>query len=141
MRKLGFVFLLLIISLNAKAGGFKNEKETKAFADSLVSQFIKNNFKLALNKSKPYWPIPAVEIDSLANKINQQWPIVKQRFGKTTGKEFVQTKRIGKSFIRYIYLHKFENHAIYWQIDFYKPRAEWKINQIIFLDNLGTLYE
>ncbi len=141
MKKLGFISLLFIMSLNVNANGFKNEKETKLFSDALVSQFIKNNFASALNKAKPYWPVPAVEIDGMLNKINQQWPLVKQRFGKVTGKELVQTKRIGKSFIRYIYLHKFENHSIYWQIDFYKPRNEWKINQITFLDNLGTLYE
>ena len=129
------------MAINANAAGLKTEKETKSFSNQLVSQFIKDDFKNALNKAKPYWPIPAVEIDGMLNKINQQWPMVKQRFGSTTSMELVQTKRIGKSFIRYIYLHKFENHAIYWQLDYYKPINEWKINQITFLDTLNTLYE
>ncbi len=60
---------------------------------------------------------------------------------KWRSQELVQTKKIGKSFVRYIYLHKFEKHAIYWQIDFYKPRKEWKINQITYLDTLNILYE
>lgn len=112
-----------------------------SFSNQLVSLFVKYDFKSALDKAKPYWPLPAVEIDAMLNQINQQWPLVKQRFGITTGKELVQTKRIGKSFIRYIYLHKFENHAIYWQIDYYKPKTQWKINQITFLDTLNTLYK
>ena len=140
MRKFGLIVLLLAFSLTATAKGFKKESETKVFADSLMTQFIKGDFAGALNKAKVYWPLPAIEIDGMLNKINQQWPLVKQRFGKTTGKELVQTIRIGKSFIRYVYLHKFENHAIYWQIDFYRPLNEWQINQIIFLDNLNTLY-
>lgn len=141
MKFISLIILSFIIFINANAAGFKTEKETKFFSNQLVSQFIKDDFKNALNKAKPYWPIPAVEIDGMLNKINQQWPMVKQRFGSTTSMELVQTKRIGISFIRYIYLHKFENHAIYWQLDYYKPINEWKINQITFLDTLNTLYE
>ena len=135
------ISLLLAVSTNANADGFKTESEVMLFADQLVTKFVKNDFKNALDSAKPYWPIPAVEIDAMLNQINQQWPLVKQRFGKATGKELVQTKRIGKSFIRHIYLHKFENHSIYWQIDFYKPRDQWKINTLVFLDTLDTLYE
>jgi len=141
MKFTGLIILIYMFTINANAAGFKTEKETKVFSNQLVSQMVKNDFKNALNKAKPYWPLPEVEIDGMINKINQQWPMVKQRFGLSTGQELVQTKRIGKSFIRYIYLHKFENHAIYWQIDFYKPKSEWKINQINYLDTLNTLYE
>ena len=136
-----YITVSLILSITANASGFENESETKSFANKLVSKFIVNDFKSALDSAKPYWPIPAVEIDGMLNQISQQWPIVEQRFGRATGKELVQTKRIGKSFIRYVYLHKFENHSIYWQIDYYKPKNKWKINQIVFLDNLNTLYE
>ena len=78
---------------------------------------------------------------SMANQINQQWPLVDQRFGAAISKEFIKEKSIGESFVRYYYLHKFENHSIYWQIDFYKPRDYWQINSIIFLDSLEPLYE
>jgi len=141
MKNILLITLLFTISISVNAKGFKTESETKVFADKLVSKFIKNDFKNPLNSAKPYWPMPAVEIDGMLNQITQQWPLVKQRFGKAVGKELVQTKRIGKSFIRYVYLHKFENHSIYWQIDFYKPRNEWKINSLVFLDTLSKLYE
>jgi len=141
MKYTFITLLILIASTSASAKGFKTENETKIFSNKLVTQFVNNDFDNALNSAKPYWPIPAVEIDGMVNQIKQQWPLVKQRFGKATGKELVQTKRIGKSFIRYIYLHKFENHSIYWQIDFYKPKNEWKINTLVFLDTLNALYE
>ena len=81
------------------------------------------------------------DIFYIVNQINQQWPLVDKRFGKPIDKEFIKEKRIGKSFIRFYYLHKFENHSMYWQYDFYKPHNEWKINKIIFLDSLESLYE
>jgi len=140
MRSIIFVALLILVS-NSIAEGLKSEKQTREFSDKIMDQFITKKFKEGLALAKPYWPIPEVEIDGLTNQIEQQWPIVDQRFGQAIGKEFISGKRIGKSFLRYYYLHKFENHSIYWQIDFYKPRNEWKVNSIIFLDSLEALYE
>jgi len=141
MKKIIFLFLFIILSNSALAGGFKTEQDCRSFADKLMDQFINSNFQEGLNSAKQYWPMPEIEIDGMANKIKQQWPIVDQRFGKAIAKEFVREKRIGKSFLRYYYLHKFENHSIYWEIDFYRPREEWKINKISFVDKLDTLYE
>ncbi|BDX08329.1 hypothetical protein [Planctobacterium marinum] len=139
--KLRFLFTLLFLSFSTLADGFKSEQEAKEFTDKMMEQFVNKKFQQGLNEAKKYWPLPDVEIDGLANQIAQQWPIVDQRFGQAIDSEFVSEKRIGESFLRYYYLHKFENHAIYWQIDFYKPRDEWKINSILFLDTLETLYE
>ena len=135
------VVAMLMFASSVLAEGFKSEQQTRDFADKLMDQFIAKKFKEGLDSAKPYWPIPEVEIDGLANQISQQWPIVDQRFGQAIDKEFISEKRIGKSFLRYYYLHKFQNHSIYWQIDFYKPRDEWKINSIIFLDSLEALFE
>ena len=124
-----------------QARGLRGERECRAFSDRLMKQFADGEFNEGLNSAKPYWPLPEVEIDGMANQIKQQWPMVNQRFGRAVSIEFIREKRIGKSFLRYYYLHKFENHAIYWQIDYYRPREEWKINKIIFLDSLDDLFE
>ena len=137
-----FIFIALFLaSACAFADGFKTEKETRNFSDQLVNQIISEKFQDTFNSAKPFWPMPEVEIDGIVNRINQQWPLVKQRFGKSVGIEFIRKESIGQSFIRYYYLHKFDNHAIYWRIDFYKPRDEWKMNGVIFLDSLDVLYE
>ncbi|MCK5707529.1 MAG: hypothetical protein KAI43_07725 [Candidatus Aureabacteria bacterium] len=141
MKKIIFLFILIMLSNTAFAGGFKTDQDCRAFSDKLMDYFINAKFQDGLNSAKPFWPLPEVEVDSLANQIKQQWPIVDQRFGKSVSKEFVSEERIGKSFLRYYYLHKFENHSIYWRIDFYKPHAEWIINSIIFRDDLDFLFE
>ncbi len=133
--------ILLIMSFSAIAEGFKSESETKAFADGLMQKFVNKNFSEALNSAKPYWPIPELEVDGLLNTILQQWTIVDSRFGQGIGQEFIRQEKIANSFVRYYYLHKFENHAIYWSIEFYRPRNEWKLNSIQFLDDLESLYQ
>ena len=140
MKHLIFI-LLVTFSGTSIADGFDNEKEIRQFTDKLMSYIIKEDFKKAFETAKPYWPIPVVEIDGIVNQINTQWPIVNQRFGKAIGTEHVKDERIGKSFLRYYYLHKFEKHSIYWKIDLYKPKNKWKINTILFSDELNSLYE
>ena len=140
MKKIISISLLFCVGL-LFADGFKDESQMRAFSDKFMDNMIQKEFKKGFESAKVYWPLPAVEIDGLVNQIQQQWPIVDQRFGKVVGKEFVKEERIGKSFIRYYYLHKFNNHAIYWRIGFYKAKDEWKINSIDYLDALDNLYE
>lgn len=140
MKYLSLVFCL-IFSAPSIANTLNNTSETREFAQELVTLFANEKFSEALNKSKKYWPLPEVEIDNMANKITMQWPVIQQRFGKAIGTELVKEQRIGNSFHRYYFLHKFENHAIYWRFDFYKAKENWKINRIVFKDDLDTLYE
>jgi len=133
--------VLMVFSLQVFAGGFSTPADAKKFTDKTVELFYQMKFKEGLNAAKAYWPLPEVEIDSLGNQINQQWPLVQQRFGQPTGIEFIRSEKIANSFVRYYYLHKFQNHAIYWRFDFYKPNNQWKINSIVFLDDLNMLYE
>jgi hypothetical protein len=131
---------VFLFSSGAFAEGFKSPEETRQFADKLIGYFVQTKFTEGLNLAKPYWPLPAVEIDGMANKINQTWPLVDQRMGKSLGSEHIKSIPLGSSFIRHIYLQKLEHHVIYWQIDFYRPKSEWKINTINFLDSLDPLF-
>ena len=140
MRILLLVFILLI-SHSVKAEGLKQLSDTKALSDKIMQNFVKEEFKNGIGNAKKYWPLPEVELDSLTNTINNQWVIVRQRYGRTTGSEFVKQEKIGKSFIRYFYLHKFDNHAIYWKFVYYKPKNEWIINEISFRDEIDFMFE
>ena len=134
------IVLIIIVAQSASAASLNEISETKSLSNKIMQHFLKAEFVEGLDIAKAYWPLPPVEIDGLANQINTQWSIVQQRFGKPTGMEFIQEERLGKSFVRFYYLHKFENHAIYWKFTYYKPKNEWKINGITFQDNLEFLF-
>lgn len=141
MKRVITLLVLVSISTSTLANGFKTQNEAKKFSDRLVEFFVKENFQAGFDTAKPYWPIPAVEVDGSVNQINQQWPLIQNRFGKSLSIEFLKSERLGESFTKHYYLHKFENHAIYWSISFYKPKDLWVINHLIFLDTLDHLYE
>lgn len=132
--------IFLLISASAFSQGMNNVSDTRKLADSMVELFIQKEFQQAIDLAKPHWPLAKVELDVLVNQITGQWPIVDQRFGDAIGSEYVKSEAIGKSFIQYYYLHKFQNHAIYWKISFYKPKDIWVVNNLLFLDKLDPLY-
>ena len=134
------IVLMIIVAQSASAASLNDISGTKSLSNKIMQHFLKAEFVKGLDIAKAYWPLPPVEIDGLANQINTQWSVVQQRFGKPTGMEFIKEERLGKSFVRFYYLHKFENHAIYWRFTYYKPKKEWKINGITFQDNLDFLF-
>jgi len=140
MRVIVGIFLVLF-AVSSFGGSLVDEKSTRDLSDKMIQHFFKKEFQKGIDLAKPYWPLADVELDSLVNTINGQWPVVDQRFGEATGTDFIKTEKIGSSFIRYYYLHKFNNHAIYWQITFYKPLNEWKVNNLTYVDTLDVLYE
>ena len=138
--------VLLTLSVFAMTGvthakELKNQIDTKTLVDKMVSHFIKKEFTEGMALAKPHWPLPEVELENLIKTIEKQWPIVDQRFGQAVGQEMVSKQKIGDSFLRYYYLHKFKNHAIYWEITFYKPEDNWVVNGVSFKDNLDILYK
>ena len=140
---LGMLLALSVFSITGvvQAKELKNQLDTKALADQMVSHFINKEFTEGMAVAKPHWPLPEAELDNLIKKIEMQWPIVDKRFGKAVGQEMVNKQKIGDSFLRYYYLHKFKNHAIYWKITFYKPEKYWVVNGVSFKDNLDILYK
>ena len=72
MKKIIFLFLFIILSNSALAGGFKTEQDCRSFADKLMDQFINSNFQEGLNSAKQYWPMPEIEIDEFlfSRKVN-----------------------------------------------------------------------
>jgi len=107
----------------------------------MINHFVKREYQKGIAIAKPFWPTTKVGTDTLSNQVISKWPILEQNYGKATGQEFIREDKIGNSFIRYYYLHKFQNHSIYWQITFYKPLKEWKINTVTFKDSLEPLYK
>lgn len=114
---------------------------TRQLADKAVAFVKQEKFPEAYDLLKPYWPLPAVEIDGLANQMNTQWPMVKQRFGASLATEFVRTRKVGESFIEYTYIQKFERHALRWKFVFYKPVDHWLINAVSWDDEVRQLFE
>lgn len=134
------LFLSAFLPFTSFAAGVQSSAEARALSDKASILFKDEKFAKGFALLKPNWPIPTVEVDSVVNQINMQWPIVRQRFGTAVGIEFAKEETIGNSFIRYTYIHKFQNHAIKWVFVFYEPKDEWLVNAVSYDDQYQTLF-
>lgn len=142
MRRLFLALVLLFVSSGAlAAGGLKSEVETLALSNRMMDTAMKQPPDAVFSQLKPHWPLDAAEIDGMASTAKMQWQMVETRFGKPLGYELVSTQRIGGSFIRYVYLQKFENHALRWVFAYYRPKETWLANSFKFDDQLEYLYD
>ena len=115
--------------------------EARKVADQAMASAQREKFEDAYSAVKPFWPLPAIEIDGLANQMRTQWPMVQQRYGKSLATEFIKEEKVGESFVRYIYLQKFERHALRWTFVFYRPAGEgWLVNAVSWDDGISELF-
>jgi hypothetical protein len=119
---------------------FTDLAQARKLSDQAMSLFMDEKFVEGYGVLKPFWPLPPVEIDNLANQTNMQWPMVRQRFGKSVGVEFVRQRQVGDSLAEYVYLQKFQHHALRWVFVFYKPQGDWFINSVSFDDNIKSMF-
>ncbi len=131
--------LLLVLPLAGMAEGL-DYAQTRQLTERAVALFADEKIDEGYQALKPHWPLPAVEIDNLANQTHNQWPMVRQRFGEPLKMEFVHEARAGESLLRYVYIQKFERHALRWVFTFYKPEGQWLVNSVSFDDQLDRLF-
>ncbi|MET0091337.1 MAG: hypothetical protein ABW068_15190 [Candidatus Thiodiazotropha sp.] len=140
-KHIAWLVLGLLIAPCANADSFGSLKEARSVFEQAMKAFQSEQITEGYGILKPYWPMPGVELENLANTTNTQWPMVKQRFGTSIGTEFILEEKAGNSLARFIYLQKFEHHAIRWIFRLYKPRDKWVINGVSFDDQIEQLFQ
>lgn len=125
---------------SAKGASLSTDADTKKLADQFMTLTAEGSYDKAFALMKPHWPMPAAEIDNLAYQTQSQLKMASERFGKLVGSEFIQTNKIGESYIRYIYIQKFSNHATRWMIVYYRATTEWKVNAVVWDDKTPELF-
>lgn len=140
MRKIVILISILgVLFLNAKV--LQDEENTKLLAQKSAIEFGKGNYKKSIDILRENWPLPTAEIDNLIYQTQSQMKQVATRFGEKVGHDYVKTEKIGDSFIKYIYISKFKNHAIRLNYLFYKAESNWKLNSFFWDDKVQLLFD
>ena len=134
------VLFFFFFSTCALAQELSSTNNTKAIAVKATTLIGENKIKEGIQVLKEFWPIPDAEIENLINQTEMQWSMIEKRFGTSIAVDFVREEKVSDVFIRYLFVQKFENHAIRWVISFYKPKETWKVNKVIWDDQIDSLY-
>jgi len=132
--------LLLILPLLA----FSEPEPQNAMA-SLSDQFMEQvqgeKYSDAFDLLKPYWPLEENNYNNLIDQTVEQMGGIKGNFGAVTGTDFVRAETIGSSYLRFIYLQKFEKSALRWRITFYNPSGNWLVHGVSWDDSVDSLFK
>jgi hypothetical protein len=141
MKKFLLAVLICLFSFTAQAAKtIPDAPSTKALTDSVMTLVSKGNLDSSYALLSGYWAPPAADFKKLVDASAQQRGQMAIRYGKTIGSEFLKTEVLGQSFIRHIYLEKFETHAVRWIFTFYKPRDAWVLNAVLWDDQIYALF-
>lgn len=136
------IIFVLSISFNVVAGeiGFSNQEQTKDFCDRFLTLMVEEDIEKAFNIVEEQWPFAIAEIQRLESSTIKQLDSVKGRYGNILGYELVKEEKIKDTFVKYIYVMKYEKHIIRWKFIFYKPDDSWILNSFNFDDSINELF-
>ena len=139
------ILMLLVIALLVTIPVFgatlPDENAAKDLGDKIMIKVSSGDTDSGFNLMKPYVPLSGPEIDAAAVQTKAALEQYGNRFGKTIGFEFIDSKKIGESLLRIRYLEKMENTALPWVFIFYKVANGWTLNNFRWEDKVSYLFE
>jgi|HubBroStandDraft_5_1064220.scaffolds.fasta_scaffold09421_5 hypothetical protein len=132
--------LFVALPCSADAPALQSKPDVRALTEAVMKLVAENKIDDAFAKLKPYWPLPANEIDTLILKTISMRNTVGDRFGSTTGYAFVREDAVGDFLVRYTYVEKREKHPLRWTFIFYRAATTWTIDAASWDDNVVLLF-
>jgi hypothetical protein len=141
MRILRALLLALCASAShAHADTLKADADLKPFGDRVMSAVAGAGLPAAVSVMRPYVVISETELQNALLKMQAQRDQLGPRYGRTTGFEYIGTKRLGQSLVRLTYIERTERHALPWMFHFYRTPNGWVLTSFIANDLSSELF-
>jgi len=119
---------------------FNSPTDAKWLCETFMMKLIGSGVQDAFEELKPYFPLSEAELSMIAMQTLQQFELIKSRFGQLVGYQLVKEEMVNNVILRFIYIQKFEKHAVRWIFYFYKPADQWMFNEFYIDDKLKDLF-
>jgi hypothetical protein len=118
-----------------------SKEDAKRLFDETMNLLVTDRIEQAFALLKPNFPLEASEIEGIQQDIKKKRVLMKDRFGASIGFVYLGQDALSDVFARFIYVEKFERHAIRWVFVIYKPHNQWIVNAVSFDDKLDQHYK
>jgi hypothetical protein len=132
--------LLLTLMGLAYGATLRNPEEAKELAEKVLSRAVVGDMNGIATVVKPYWPFPEDELEALVAQTAQQRHLLANRLGKSVGFTLVRREVAADTFLRLVYVERFENTGLRWMFTFYKVRDVWKFNGFAWDEEIAKLF-
>jgi hypothetical protein len=133
------VLLLTMLDL-AYGATLRSPEEAKELAEKVLARAAVGDIDGIATVVKPYWPFPEEELEALVARTTQQRSLLANRLGKSVGFAFVRREVAADTFLRLVYVERFENTGLRWMFTFYKVRDVWKFNGFAWDEEIAKLF-
>ena len=133
------VLLLTMLGL-AYGATLRNPEEAKELAEKVLSLAVVGDMDGIASLVKPYWPFPEDELETLVAQTAQQRTLLAHRLGRSVGFTLVRREVAADTFLRLVYVERFENTGLRWLFTFYKVRDVWKFNGFAWDEEIAKLF-
>lgn len=125
--KLGGVGVLLLVLIVGVAAT-KKESSYRTKSDAFFAQLMETKISAGYDILLAGSPIKdkSSTIEGLREKTSQA--LIQS--GKPIDVEFIREQKYGKSMVRLVYMMKFEEIPLFWELYFYQPKPEMEWNLI-----------
>jgi hypothetical protein len=141
-RRYGYLCSVLLLTTMSLAYGatLRNPEEAKELAEKVLARAVVGDMDGIATVVKPYWPFPEDELEALVAQTAQQRSLLAKRLGKSLGFTLVRREVAADTFLRLIYVERFDNTGLRWMFTFYKVRDVWKFNGFAWDEEIARLF-
>jgi len=140
-RCVGLCAVLLLTMLSLAYGAtLRNPEEAKELAEKVLSRAVAGDMDGIATIVKPYWPFSEDELEALVAQTAQQRSLLAPRLGKRLGFTLVRREIAADTFLRLVYVERFDNTGLRWRFSFYKVREVWKFNGFAWDEEIAKLF-
>jgi hypothetical protein len=118
----------------------RNPEEAKELAEKVLSRAVIGDMDGIATVVKPYWPFPEDELEPLVAQTAQQRNLLAKRLGKSLGFTLVRREVAADTFLRLVYVERFENTGLRWMFTFYKVKDIWKFNGFAWDEEIAKFF-
>lgn len=142
-RRLAALLLLWFAVLPVQAAeALKSESDVKAFTERVMNAVGRGMLEAAYDAVKKHAVLSATDLDAAAQGTRTQRAAAAfgARYGKTVGYDFIGTRKLGTSMLRFTYIEKTEQHPLPWVFHFYRTDRGWVLSEFGWDGNAAALY-
>lgn len=104
------------------------QKLAEAAMQRLRNKDLHGMFVVLQEVAAPNQQLNTERIDEAVEQLNKLRDAFAERFGRSTGEvEFLRRETLGSSFMRFVYLERFERHVFIWRLTFSKSANQWNL--------------
>ncbi|MBM3223492.1 MAG: hypothetical protein FJZ47_06805 [Candidatus Tectomicrobia bacterium] len=129
----------VLVSL-AFGATLRHPEEAKELAEKILGRASVGDMDGIVKVIKPYWPFPDEELETVVAQTAQQRTQLSHRLGKSVGFTLVRREFAADTFLRLIYVERFENSGLRWMFTFYKVKDAWKFNNFTWDEDISKLF-